>query len=93
MAYGKGAADWYRDMTHHGGILSTLGELVRLQVKTVQYGLGERDGSRVTGDLVCRGRDALRPRAAENRCDFGDEISPTRSDDAYHKRARRCGRR
>ena len=39
MCVWEGAADWYRDMTHHGGILSTFWEnWYDMQVKTVQYG-------------------------------------------------------
>ena len=55
MCVWEGAADWYRDMTHHGGILSTFWEnWYDMQVKTVQYGAGERGKrSRVHGELVC----------------------------------------
>ena len=55
MCVWEGAADWYRDMTHHGGILSTFwANWYDMQVKTVQHGLGERGPrSRVTGELVC----------------------------------------
>jgi len=55
MCIWEGAADWYRDMTHHGGILCTFWEnWYDMQVKTVQYGAGERGKrSRVHGDLVC----------------------------------------
>ena len=55
MCIWEGAADWYRDMTHHGGILSTFwANWYDMQVKTVQYGLGERGPrSGVTGALVC----------------------------------------
>ena len=43
MCIWEGAADWYRDMTHHGGILCTFwANWYDMQVKTVQYGLGER---------------------------------------------------
>jgi hypothetical protein len=54
----EGAADWYRDMTHHGGILCTFWEnWYDMQVKTVQYGAGERGKrSRVHGELVRAGR-------------------------------------
>src|SRR5256714_12325323 len=54
MCIWEGAADWYRDMTHHGGVLSTFwANWYDMQVKTVQYGLGERGPrSRVTGELV-----------------------------------------
>src|SRR5215210_7584325 len=55
MCIWEGAADWYRDMTHHGGILCTFwANWYDMQVKTVQYGAGERGRrSRVTGGLVC----------------------------------------
>src|SRR6516162_3212485 len=43
MCIWEGAADWYRDMTHHGGIVCTFWEnWYDMQVKTVQYGAGER---------------------------------------------------
>jgi predicted acyl esterase len=87
MCIWEGAADWYRDMTHHGGILSTFWEnWYDMQVKTVQYGAGERGKrSRVHGELVCGPEilsdDALR----KNRCDFGGEIRSHPLDDDYHK--------
>src|SRR3981189_3491504 len=87
MCIWEGAADWYRDMTHHGGILSTFwANWYDMQVKTVQYGLGERGPvSRVTGALVC-GDETLSDRQLQkNRCDFGDEILAHPLDDDYHK--------
>jgi predicted acyl esterase len=87
MCVWEGAADWYRDMTHHGGILSTFwANWYDMQVKTVQHGLGERGPrSRVTGALVC-GDETLSDRAlAANRCDFGDEILAHPLDDDYHR--------
>jgi len=87
MCVWEGAADWYRDMTHHGGILSTFwANWYDMQVKTVQYGLGLRGPrSRVTGELVC-GDETLSDRQLQaNRCDFGDEILAHPLDDAYHK--------
>src|SRR3954468_12197205 len=87
MCLWEGAADWYRDMTHHGGIVSTFwANWYDMQVKTVQYGLGERGSrSRVTGQLVC-GDETLSDRELQkNRCDFGDEILAHPLDDAYHK--------
>jgi predicted acyl esterase len=83
----EGAADWYRDMTHHGGIVNTFfGNWYDMQVKTVQYGLGERGPrSRATGKPVC-GEVTLSDRElARNRCDFGDEILAHPLDDAYHR--------
>jgi len=87
MCIWEGAADWYRDMTHHGGILSTFWtNWYDMQVKTVQYGLGERGPrSRVTGELVC-GDETLSDMALrKNRRDFGDEILAHPLDDEYHK--------
>src|SRR5215475_15952881 len=87
MCVWEGAADWYRDMTHHGGILSTFWEnWYDMQVKTVQHGAGARGGrSRVHGELVC-GPDALSDADLErNRCDLGGEIGEHPLDDAYHK--------
>jgi predicted acyl esterase len=87
MCIWEGAADWYRDMTHHGGILSTFWEnWYDMQVKTVQYGAGERGKrSRVHGELVC-GPESLSDRElAQNRSDFGAEIFAHPLDDNYHK--------
>jgi predicted acyl esterase len=87
MIVWEGAADWYRDMTHHGGILCTFwANWYDMQVKTVQYGLGERGPrSRATGKLVC-GDETLSDRELQrNRCDFGDEILAHSLDDDYHK--------
>jgi predicted acyl esterase len=87
MCVWEGAADWYRDMTHHGGILSTFwGNWYDMQVKSVQYGLGARGPrSRVTGALVC-GDDTLSDRDLHaNRSEFGDEVLAHPLDDAYHR--------
>jgi uncharacterized protein len=87
MIIWEGAADWYRDMTHHGGIVCTFwANWYDMQVKTVQYGLGERGPrSRATGKLVC-GDETLSDRELQqNRCDFGDEILSHPLDDDYHK--------
>ncbi|HWV53417.1 CocE/NonD family hydrolase [Pseudorhodoplanes sp.] len=87
MCIWEGAADWYRDMTHHGGILSTFwANWYDMQVKTVQHGAGERGRrSRVHGELVC-GPDILsEDELRTNRCDFGDEIRAHPLDDDYHK--------
>jgi uncharacterized protein len=87
MVIWEGAADWYRDMTHHGGILSTFwANWYDMQVKTVQYGLGERGPrSRATGKLACGDQTLSDRELRENRCDFGDEILAHPLDDDYHK--------
>src|SRR4030088_1118124 len=87
MCIWEGAADWYRDMTHHGGILSTFwANWYDMQVKTVQYGLGERGPrSKVTGELVCGDVTMSDHELAANRCSFGDDILAHPLDDGYHK--------
>src|SRR5579859_592814 len=87
MCIWEGAADWYRDMTHHGGILSTFwANWYDMQVKTVQYGLGERGPrSAVTGALVCGDETLSDQELARNRSSFGDEILAHPLDDDYHK--------
>jgi predicted acyl esterase len=87
MCIWEGSADWYRDMTHHGGILSTFwANWYDMQVKTVQYGLGERGPrSKVTGELVCGDETMSDLELAANRCSFGDDILAHPLDDDYHK--------
>jgi uncharacterized protein len=87
MCIWEGAADWYRDMTHHGGILSTFWEnWYDMQVKTVQYGAGERGKrSRVHSELVCGPETLSEEELARNRADFGTEIVSHPLDDDYHK--------
>ena len=87
MCVWEGSADWYRDMTHHGGILSTFWEnWYDMQVKTVQYGVGERGWrSRVTGEPVCGPETLSEEELARNRSDFGGEILAHPLDDQYHR--------
>jgi predicted acyl esterase len=87
MCIWEGAADWYRDMTHHGGILCTFWEnWYDMQVKTVQYGAGERGRrSRVHGELVCGPQTLNEKELAKHRSDFGTEICKHPLDDDYHK--------
>jgi len=87
MCIWEGAADWYRDMTHHGGILSTFwANWYDMQVKTVQHGLGERGPrSRATGELVCGDETFTDAALAASRCDLGAEILAHPLDDDYHR--------
>jgi uncharacterized protein len=87
MCVWEGAADWYRDMTHHGGMLSTFWEnWYDMQVKTVQYGAGERGRrSRVHGELVCGSEALSESELAGNRANFGTEIASHSMDDDYHR--------
>jgi hypothetical protein len=83
----EGAADWYRDMTHHGGILSTFwANWYDMQVKTVQYGLGDRGPKHpITGVNACGDENLTDEELAANRCRLGDEIVAHPLDDAYHR--------
>jgi predicted acyl esterase len=83
----EGAADWYRDMTHHGGILCTFWKnWYDMQVKTVQYGAGARGKrSLVHGEPVCGPETLSEEQLARNRTDFGNEILAHPLDDAYHR--------
>ena len=87
MCIWEGAADWYRDMTHHGGILSTFWDnWYDMQVKTVQYGLGNNGPkSVVTGKPACGDITMTEEELASQRCAFGDEIFKHPLDDNYHK--------
>ncbi len=87
MCIWEGAADWYRDMTHHGGILCTFWDnWYDMQVKTVQYGAGERGKrSRVHGELVCGPEILSDEQLAKNRSNFGADIVAHPLDDGYHR--------
>jgi predicted acyl esterase len=87
MCAWEGAADWYRDSTHHGGMVSTFwAAWYDVQVKSVQYGLGERGPrSVVTGELVCGDETFSDQQLAAQRCDFGDVILAHPLDDQYHR--------
>jgi uncharacterized protein len=87
MCIWEGCADFYREMTHHGGILCTFPEnWYDMQVKTVQYGAGERGKrSRVHGELVCGPETLSEQELARNRSDFGRVIFEHPLDDDHHK--------
>jgi predicted acyl esterase len=87
MCVWEGSADWYRDMTHHGGIVSTFfANWYDMQVKTVQHGLGDRGPrSRATGERVCGDETLSEAELAKNRCDFGGNILAHPLDDDYHR--------
>src|SRR5215469_7162877 len=82
----EGAADWYRDATHHGGILSTFwANWYDMQVKSVQNGLGERGArSAATGRPAC-GEETLDEAELERRrVDFGAQIRDHPLIDGYY---------
>ena len=87
MCVWEGAADWYRDTSHHGGIYCTFWtNWYDMQVKTVQHGLGTRGPrSRATGDLVCGPETLNEMELAANRCNFGADLLVHSLDDAYSR--------
>jgi hypothetical protein len=87
MCVWEGAADFYRDMTHHGGILCTFfPNWYDKQVKTVQYGLGSRGPSAsINGLAVCGDEDLTDDELAANRADFGGAIASHPLDDRFHR--------
>jgi predicted acyl esterase len=76
MCAWEGAADWYRDATHHGGILSSFWEhWSTYQAQPVAFGRGERGPkSRATGELVCGDETFSDEELACNRADLGEEV-------------------
>jgi uncharacterized protein len=76
MCVWEGAADFYRDATHHGGILSTFWEnWYPRQVTSVQHGVGERGRrSPVTGELVAGPETLSGAELDQARADFGGQI-------------------
>jgi hypothetical protein len=72
----EGAADWYRDLARHGGILCQFPQdWYPRQVETVQHGVGERGYfSSVTGDSVS-GPDTVDPEVlATRRADLTHDV-------------------
>jgi predicted acyl esterase len=82
----EGAADWYRDMTYHGGILCTFwANWYNKQVMTVQYGLGKRGYINPnTGELASGPETLSDEELGKNRTDFGGAIKAHPTDDQYH---------
>ena len=81
----EGAADMYRDLSHHGGILCDfIKNWYDMQVKTVQHGLGSRGPkSRVTGRAVCGEVDLSDAQLKAQREDFAAAALKHALDDDY----------
>ena len=81
----EGAADFYRDVSHHGGILCTfLQNWYDMQVKTVQHGVGTRGyRSRMNGDWVAGPPTLTAEELGANRFDFGALAYEHALDDAF----------
>jgi predicted acyl esterase len=82
----EGAADYYRDLAHHGGILCTFGRAwFPSQVVRVQHGRGARGyRSRMTGDWVSGPSTLSEEQLGANRHDFYEDcLRHPLASDAY----------
>src|SRR6266581_1357662 len=87
MCVWEGAADFYRDGTHHGGILSSFWtNWYDKQVTVVQHGVGEK-GPRhpVTGETVAGPETLTSAELAAARVPFGEQIRSHPLDDEFHR--------
>ena len=83
----EGASDFYRDLSHHGGILCDfIKNWYDMQVKSVQHGLGLTGPiSRLTGEPVC-GTEALsEAQLLKNRENLSQAVAKHALDDKYWK--------
>ena len=87
MCIWEGANDFYRDLSHHGGILCNFIEnWYDMQVKTVQYGLGKNGHrSKITGDWVSGPDTLTTEELGANRFDFGGLTFKHEFDDEFWK--------
>jgi predicted acyl esterase len=83
----EGAADWYRDMTRHGGIVCTFWDnWMRKQVITVQHGVGERGPRNPhTGQPVAGPETLPEEELAARRADLRRAVLARPLDDAYYR--------
>jgi uncharacterized protein len=86
----EGAADYYRDLSHHGGILCAFGRAwFPSQVIRVQHGLGARGyRSRMTGDWVSGPPTLTEEELGASRRDFWADCkqNPLASDEYWRSR-------
>ena len=83
----EGAADFYRDATHHGGVLSTFfRHWYDKQVTVVQHGVGDRGPrSAVTGEPVAGPETLPEDELASARTRFGEQISAHPLDGEFYR--------
>jgi uncharacterized protein len=90
MCVWEGAADYYRDLAHHGGILCAFARAwFPSQVIRVQHGLGARGyRSRMTGDWVSGPPTLREEELGANRRDFWEDCRdhPLASDEFWRSR-------
>jgi len=76
MCIWEGGADFYRDLSHHGGIVNTFCEnWYDMQVKTVQHGVGKRGyRSRIASEWVAGPETLSEEELGSNRSNFGRDV-------------------
>jgi uncharacterized protein len=90
MCIWEGAADFYRDMGWHGGILCTFAKnWSEMQVYPVQHGVGRRGcRSRVVADWVSGPETLTEEELGANRRDFGADVASHPLDTADYWQSR-----
>jgi len=90
MCVWEGAADFYRDLGHHGGILCTFGRAwFPSQVMSVQHGRGARGyRSRMNGDWVSGPATLCEEELGANRRDFYEDCYNNPLDNADYWQSR-----
>ncbi len=85
MCIWEGAADFYRDLSHHGGIYCTFAQnWYDMQVSSVQHGLGTRGHrSRMNGEWVSGPPTLTAEEMGANRSDLGTTYYGHSLDDEY----------
>ena len=83
----EGFADFYRELSHNGGILNTFAQnWYDMQVKTVQHGLGTKGyRSRMNGDWVSGPETLTDEQLGANRYDLGKTCFAHPLDDEFYK--------
>ena len=83
----EGAADWYRDMTRHGGIVCDFwGNWMKKQVLTVQHGLGDRGPVNPnTGQPVAGPETLSDEELAANRADLRGAVLARPLDGPFYR--------
>jgi len=87
MVAWEGAADFYRDLSYHGGILCQfVAKWYPIQINTVQYGVGERSRRNPnTGEPVAGPVTLSEQELAGNRADLAADIAARPLDDDWYK--------
>ena len=81
----EGSNDYYREMTHHGGIHNAFLPDWYRRISTIQYGLGSRGFRNPASGLLASGDEDLTDEQMQaNRSDLAAEIVAHRLDDAWH---------